>query len=255
MPEMPPLLHLAGRSFLVTGASSGIGRETACFLSELGARVILIGRDRDRLDQTLRSLFGTGHSLEALDLSQTEKIPGWIKNLCIKEGPLSGLVHCAGIQNSMPLRVLNSADFESVYKINVIAAAMLIKGFRQKGCCTSSSSVVLVSSVMGIVGEAAISAYSSSKAAVLGLTRSLALELAREGIRVNCVVPGYVKTEMSEQAFLVLSPDQVSSIESKHPLGFGKPRDVAHAIAFLLADTASWITGSSLVVDGGYTAC
>lgn len=254
MPEMSPLLHLAGQPFLVTGASSGIGRETACLLSELGARVILVGRDRDRLDQTLRSLFGTGHSVEAFDLLQTEKIPSWMKNLCSTAGPLSGLVHCAGIQNSMPLRVLNSADFESIYKINVVAAAMLIKGFRQKGCCASSSSIVLVSSVMGMVGEVAVSAYSSSKAAVLGLTRSLALELAREGIRVNCVVPGYVKTEMLEHMFHVLSPDQVRSIESKHPLGFGTPRNVAHAIAFLLADTASWITGSSLVVDGGYTA-
>lgn len=247
-------LNLTCRTFLVTGASSGIGRETASLLSELGARIVLVGRSQERLDETVHNLSGSGHRAEVFDLSQTEQISGWIKSLCATVGPLNGLVHCAGIQSTMPLRVLSPEVFEVAYRINVIAAAMLAKGFRQKGCCTPGGSIVLLSSVRGLVGEVAVSAYSSSKAAVLGLTRSLAVELARETIRVNCVVPGVVKTEMTEQVFSSLTPDQVSSIESMHPLGFGKPRDVAHAIAFLLADTASWITGSSLVVDGGYTA-
>lgn len=247
-------LDLTGRVFLVTGASSGIGRETAVLLSQLGAQIVSVGRSRERLAETVRNLSGGGHRTEVFDLTQTEQIPAWFRDLCAATGPLNGLVHCAGIQSTMPLRVLSPTVFEQVYRINVSAAAMLAKGFRQKGCCTPSGSIVLLSSVMGLVGEAGISAYSSSKAAVLGLTRALALELAREKIRVNCVVPGYVKTEMTAQLFRSLSPDQLSSIESMHPLGFGQPRDVAHAIAFLLADTASWITGSGLVVDGGYTA-
>ena len=254
MPEMLNPMNLTGCSFLVTGASSGIGRETAVLLSQLGARIVLVGRNQERLNETSRNLSGSSHHAEVFDLSQTEQIPSWVKSLCATVGPLNGLVHCAGIQSTMPLRVSSPAVFEEAYRINVIATAMLVKGFRQKGCCTSGGSIVLLSSVMGLVGGVAVSAYSSSKAAVLGLTRSLALELARETIRVNCVVPGVVKTEMTEQVFSSLTPDQVSSIESMHPLGFGKPRDVAHAIAFLLADTASWITGSSLVVDGGYTA-
>lgn len=247
-------LDLTGRLFLVTGASSGIGRETAVLLSQLGARIVVVGRNSARLAETVQNLSGGGHHTEVLDLVQTEQIPAWFKALCAVTGPLNGLVHCAGISSSMPLKVLNPTVFEQVYRINVSAAAMLAKGFRQRGCCTQGGSIVLLSSVMGLVAEAGISAYSSSKAAVLGLTRALALELAREKIRVNCVVPGYVKTEMTAQLFSSLSPDQVSSIESMHPWGFGEPRDVAHAIAFLLADTASWITGTGLVVDGGYTA-
>jgi NAD(P)-dependent dehydrogenase (short-subunit alcohol dehydrogenase family) len=111
-----------------------------------------------------------------------------------------------------------------------------------------------LSSVAGIVGQPGIAAYASSKAAVLGLTRCLALELAPEHIRVNCVAPAMVKTEMADQLFKSLSPEQVTEIEQAHPLGIGRPRDVAHAIAFLLSDDARWITGSVLVVDGGYTA-
>ena len=247
-------LDLTGRVLLVTGASSGIGRETAVLLSQLGARIVLVGRNSERLAETVRNLSGTGHCTEAFDLAQTEQISAWLKDLCTVTGPLNGLVHCAGIHSTMPLRVLSPRVFEQVYRINVSAAAMLAKGFRQTGCYIPGGSIVLVSSVMGLVGEVAVSAYSSSKAAVLGLTRALALELAREKIRVNCVVPGLVKTEMTAQLRRSLSPDQVSAIESRHPLGLGEPRDVAHAIAFLLADTASWITGSGLVVDGGYTA-
>lgn len=247
-------LDMSGRVVLVTGASSGIGRDTALLLSQLGARLVLVGRDSGRLTEAFSELAGEGHRIESFDLRAAEQIPLWIKDIVSNVGPLSGAVHCAGAHSHRPLRILDVERFEEVQRLNATASMMLAKGFRQKGCCADSGSIVLLSSVVALVGQPGIAAYAASKAAVVGLTRCLALELAQEHIRVNCVAPAMVKTEMSEHLFKSLTPEQVTSIEQAHPLGIGRPRDVAHAIAFLLSDAARWITGSVLIVDGGYTA-
>jgi NAD(P)-dependent dehydrogenase (short-subunit alcohol dehydrogenase family) len=198
---------------------------------------------------------GTGHRVELLDLGQTERLPAWLKEVAAEFGPLEGLVHCAGTQLIRPLRLLTEAEVEGLMSVNFTAALMLAKAFRQREVrAPSGSSVVFVSSVMGMVGAAGRSVYCASKGALDSLARALALECAREGIRVNCVAPGYVKTEMLRQAEATLAEEHLARIQEQHPLGFGEPRDVAHAIAFLLADTGRWITGSTLVVDGGYTA-
>jgi NAD(P)-dependent dehydrogenase (short-subunit alcohol dehydrogenase family) len=250
------ILDLSGQTALVTGASSGIGRETAVLLSELGARVVLNGRDETRLNDTLTRLHGDGHRVEAFDLAAAvDQIPAWIRSIAGHVGPLSALAHCAGVHLQRPLRMLDAARFEEVQRINVTTAVMLAKGLRQKGCFPSSgSSIVLLSSVTGLVGQPGITAYAASKSALLGVCRCLALELAPDKLRVNCVAPGMVRTEMAEQMFQSLSPEQVAAIEAAHPLGFGKPRDVANAVAFLLSEASSWITGSTLTIDGGYTA-
>jgi NAD(P)-dependent dehydrogenase (short-subunit alcohol dehydrogenase family) len=247
-------MELNNRTILVTGASSGIGRETAILLSQLGARLILVGRNPEQLEKTLTLLEGGSHVVNPFDLIDVEAIPSWMKTIVSDFGPLNGLVHSAGMQFTMPLRLTTSDIMEDLMRVNVTAALSLAKGFRQRGVSTAGSSVVFLSSVMGIVGQAGQSVYSASKGALVALTKSLALELTRDDIRVNCVAPAVVNTEMSEKMLQSLTPAQITQIEAMHPLGIGHPRDVANAIAFLLADTSRWITGTTLVVDGGYTA-
>lgn len=247
-------LDMSGRTALVTGASAGIGRDAALLLAELGARVILVGRNLERLNAAAAQLPGSGHLVEAFDLNQLDEIPGWMKRLAEKAGELHGVVHCAGVQQTMPLRAMTVKPAEDLMRVNVLAALMLAKGLRQKGVRAADASLVLVASVMGLVGAPGRAVYCASKGAILSMTRALALELAAEKIRVNCVAPAFVKTEMLDELKAVAGADQIAAVEARHPLGFGEPRDVSHSIAFLLSPASRWTTGSTLTVDGGYTA-
>ena len=247
-------LDMTGRTILVTGASSGIGRATAILLSQLGARVVLVARSRDKLEQTLGQLEGTGHAVEPFDLSQYEGIPQWMKGLAGTHGLLDGLVHSAGVQITAPLKTLDAKQVEAMWRTNVSASLWLAKGYRQRGVNKPGGSVVFLSGAAALIGIGALTAYSASKGAVISLTRSLAMELARDGIRVNCIAPGLIKTEMFTEMSQSLSPESIDALEQKYPLGFGEPSDVANATAFLLAPAAKWITGIALVIDGGLTA-
>lgn len=247
-------LSMEGRTVLVTGASSGLGLGIARGLAAQGARLILVARDAGRLEATRAELPGGGHGAESVDLSRTDAIAPWMKTRSTEWGPLHGLVHCAGTMPMRPLRVLTEADWTTALATNVVAASALTKGFRQPGVNAGGGSVVFLSSVTGLRGQPAQSAYSATKGALLAMARSLAVELARERIRVNCVAPAVVETGMSDRIKSNVTPDQWAAIVARHPLGLGTPADVAHAVLFLLADTGRWITGSTLVVDGGYTA-
>lgn len=240
---------------LVTGASGEIGRETARQISLNGATVILSGRDRNRLKDTVLTLDGRPCQIESFDLAEIDAIPDWLKTITAKTGPLYGLAHCAGISATVPIRLMKWEKADEVMRANWGVSWALGKAFRQKGVHTEGDSrIVMVSSTAGLVGEGAMSAYCSSKGAMIALARALAVELVPEGIRVNTVAPGFIATEMNRRYLASISEEQLRLLKLRHPLGFGTTTDVAAAVTFLLTSGARWITGTTIAVDGGLTS-
>jgi NAD(P)-dependent dehydrogenase (short-subunit alcohol dehydrogenase family) len=248
-------LSLKSRRVLVTGAASGIGRATCQLLGRLGARIVAVDVDEPALEGMFRELSGEGHTRFGADLADVERIPAWMTELAGAGGPLSGVVHAAGLSCVRPARLLTPALYRQLLLVNTEAALALARGFQKKAVGDPrGGSIVFISSVMASVGAPGAAAYSMTKAALHGLARSLALELAPARIRVNCVAPGFVQTPMFDRMASSWDAEQRARVEEDHPLGLGAPLDVAHSAAFLLADTARWITGTVLTVDGGYTA-
>lgn len=247
-------MDLTGGHILVTGASAGIGRATAIMASRLGAKVTISGRDPDRLADTMAALAGDGHRADPFDLSQIDAIPAWMKSAAAANGPFSGLAHCAGIQTLRPIRIFQADFFDQVMRTNLGASLALAKGLRQKGVKADKASLAYISSTAATAASPANVVYAAAKGGIIAATKGLSAELLPDAIRVNCVVPSIVMTELIERGFEKLNADQIAHLERLQPLGFGHPDDVAHALCFLLSDAARWITGTSLVVDGGRTA-
>jgi len=247
-------LDFSGNTFLVTGASSGIGREACLYLARLGARVGLIARDKRRLDETLAGMEGDGHLTYSMDLAMVGDIPERIRKIAADLGPISGLVHCAALNDAQPLRSWKPELHEKLMQINVTAALALAKGFRHSKVRAPNASIVLMSSVSGIIGTPSIVDYSASKGAIIGITRTLAVELARDDIRVNAIAAGLVNSGMGTR-MSHFTKEQLAEIEKAYPLGIGEGIDVANSIIFLLSPMSRWITGSVLMVDGGHSIC
>jgi NAD(P)-dependent dehydrogenase (short-subunit alcohol dehydrogenase family) len=250
-----PFIDFENKTILVSGASSGIGRAVAISLSRVGARLVVMGRDRKRLDQTVKSLENTYHHSICLDLKKFEGIVPAVKECVEKVGRIYGLCHCAGIVDTVPLKNCSPEHVKSLYDINLTAGLELARSVSRRDVIDlSGGSFLFISAVYGLVGMPGQIGYSASKGAVIAAARSMAIELARRRIRVNSLSPGMVRSEMSEKSFELLNTEQIKKIEDAHPLGIGKPDDVARAAVFILDPQNTWITGSNFVVDGGYSA-
>lgn len=240
---------LAGKTILVTGASSGIGRAIAVVCSNMGATLFITGRNPERLEETFGLLEGVNHQKHCADLT----IEGERKSLVSLLPPLNGIVSNAGIIKPLVLQSIEEEDINEVVQINAMAPIHLSRLLVQKKKLSRGASLVFISSINGnncaYVGS---SLYAASKSALTGFMKGIALELAPRLIRVNCINPGMIETGLLKGS--VIGVKEYEDDMARYPLKrYGKPEEVAYATVYLLSDASQWVTGSSLLIDGGYT--
>ena len=253
---MVSVFDLKNKNIIVTGASSGIGRQCAITFSQLGANVILIARNKERLKDTFNKLEKGNHLIISQDITKYDKLEEVVNIVVDRIGRISGFIHSAGIEMTLPLRSMLPSYYENMFATNVISGFELARIIsKKKYIYKEGASFVFISSVFGIMSQLAIAAYSSSKGALISGVKSIALELASKKIRVNCISPGQIEsTRMTENIFDKLSKEEKIKRIEMYPLGLGKPEDIANACTFFLSDASRWITGTNLIVDGGYSA-
>ena len=240
------MIDLKGKTILVTGASAGIGAAVAKLCSDLGAKVCITGRNMDRLSEVSKQLGNESEFFQA-DLTLEKDIDNLVKALpCI-----DGWVHCAGIIEPFPIKFIQSKHIKSMFTINFDSACLLSSKLMQHKKINNGSSFVFMSSVSAQHPYNGGSLYAASKAALESFSRSIALEFSSKGIRSNCISAALVETEMFEKTKNALSETELLGVLSSYPLGIGKPMDVAHASAFLLSNQSSWMTGTTMTLDGG----
>lgn len=238
---------LNSKTILVTGASSGIGRETAIVCSRMGAKVVITGRNILKLVDTNGMLEGTGHLVITSDLTDPESF-----NTFADEIPaLDGIVHCAGIGDRTMLKMAREKDIERVMKTNFDGPVLLQKALLKKKKVRPSSSIVFIASRAPFAPATGNGLYAASKGALIAYAKVLGLELANQLIRVNCVCPAMVWTELVQRDAELTGADYHEA-EKAYPLKrFGKPEDVANLVVYLLSDASSWMTGSCIDITGG----
>lgn len=246
---------LENKNILITGASSGIGRQCAIDCSKMGAKVVLIGRNEQRLAETLSQMEGEGHLVVAYDLTDSEGIKDMVASVVQRIGQLHGALHCAGISDTIPLKLMKIDTIEKFFRSNVYSAIELLREIcSMKNVSKEGASIVFFSSIMGCVGESGKSLYSMTKGALIAAARSLACEYAKKKIRFNCVSPGAILTPINANLPHMADPEKRAALEEKHLLGLGECSDISNACIYLLSDASRWVTGQNLIVDGGYTA-
>ena len=242
---------LEGKTILVTGSSSGIGRGIAIECSKMGAKVILNGRNVDRLKETLEMMEGEGHQVMAADISNQEEIDQLVADV----PTLDGCVLCAGIPQVCPVKHFKRNNIEDILNVNTIAPIMITSGLLKKKKIRKGASVVLIESISGVfVGTKGDVSYNASKAALNGFLKGSALELAAQGIRINAINPGLVPTNILNLTNEMFAESHHTDIMvDSYPMKrYGTPEDIAYGAIYLLSDASSWVTGTNLVIDGGY---
>ncbi|MFZ5988181.1 MAG: SDR family NAD(P)-dependent oxidoreductase [Bacillota bacterium] len=248
-------MDLSNKNIMVTGASSGIGKGIAIFLSKLGANVIMVARSEERLKEVFNELEPGNHSYHLMDLNNLEGIEGLIENVCRDGRKLNGLVHSAGISLTTPLQHLKLRDLENIMSVNFFSFVELVKHFSKRKYNDNGGSIVAISSISSKVGARGLTAYCASKGALESAVRSMALDLAPKKIRVNAIAPSLIETQIYEGLKGLVNNNQFEAdLKKRQILGVGKPDDVAYSTAFLLSDASNFITGTSMIVDGGYLA-
>ena len=239
---------LEGKTILVTGASSGIGESIAVECSKMGASVVITGRNEKKLQQTFDLLDQPArHSLFVADLTKEEELDTLILHL----PKLSGLVNSAGILKKKPFKFTKREHLNELLDINLLAPSLLLQKIYKKGILINNGSVVFISSIASHIASVGNIGYMASKGAVNSLAKGIALELSYKNIRVNCIEPALILTNLSENA---LSQAELAAYEKQIPLGrFGRPEEIAYAAIYLLSDASAWTTGSVITIDGGVT--
>ena len=242
---MNNLFSLSGKTILVTGASSGIGRGIAVACAGMGAQLILTGRNITRLQETLSALEGEGHSYIVADLTNAPERTALVEQL----PALHGVVHCAGVGSRVPCKMLTQEDIDHVLKPNTEAPMLLQAELLAEKKIQKESSVVFIASAAATMPSMGNAVYSASKAAIIAYAKCLALELAPRKIRVNCISPTMVWTDLT---LVGATANQLSEAEKLYPLKrYGQPEDIAYLAVYMLSDACTWMTGSNVDITGG----
>jgi len=240
---------LEGKTILITGAASGIGRATALQCTEMGAKAILVDLNEQGLSETKELISRDNTEYCALDLTDLDKLKEMVATL----PKLDGVASNAGIVLSLLAKFSEAKDMERIFKINTFSHINLIQQLIAQKKLNKGASIVFTSSMSGVYcGLAGGSLYGATKSAILGYTKALAIELAPRGIRVNTIHPGMIETPLTNGT--ALSKELLEEDAKNYPLGrYGKPEEIAYSIVYLLSDATAWMTGSQLLIDGGYS--
>ena len=240
---------LENKVILITGASSGIGKAVAQQCAAAGATCILTARNTERLKEAVESLEGIGHRVIPTDLTDMNELESLVSEL----PKLDGVVCCAGIVETTLLKFSEDEDMIRIFNTNAFSIIRLVRTLMQKKKLNKESSIVLISSISGVkCGYLGGSLYGATKGALEGFVKATALELSSQKIRVNTVVPGMINTPLMKESSI--DDEQMKLDMQKYPLKrYGEPEEIGYATVYLLSDATKWMTGSSLLIDGGYT--